>query len=122
MLSCFFSRLRGLVFQSVNLESPPFLAIPGGDLVENATIGEEALKAYFPPYIGTTCNHLCRLWIIVHDMASTYYNSHKGVAAMARTDLDAAQQLYKRLLGWADGLPVAAARSSENPHHVVIAQ
>jgi len=84
-------------------------------------MGDESLDRP-PPYMGSTFNHLCSLWVIVHEMVDGYYDGDKGESALARADLNFAQGIYQWLLAWADQLPVELPRSSPSPPHIVMAQ
>ena len=77
---------------------------------------------YLPSAIGSTFNHLCRLWGAIHDIVLHYYGVNRGASRPSGVDPLFVQRKYRELLAWGDQLPSDLARSGQSSHHVFIAQ
>ncbi|KAF2466264.1 uncharacterized protein BDR25DRAFT_203752, partial [Lindgomyces ingoldianus] len=71
------------------------------------------------PYISETFPTLCRLCIILNDMAWQYYSQR--TPPTETVPREAAEILYQRLLSWSDDLPGSLIRGPGTSHHVVVA-
>ncbi|KZL67779.1 c6 transcription factor [Colletotrichum incanum] len=61
----------------------------------------------------------CHLFLIVHDMIQVMYGAEQTPYAKAIT-LAFAEETYKRLLMWADGLPLEMAQGDQCTHHAML--
>ncbi|KAH8746506.1 hypothetical protein F5883DRAFT_254093 [Diaporthe sp. PMI_573] len=110
--------LLGMNYQAAYIRIPPWLPIPGTDVVRS----DGELESFeLPAYMGQSFTELCRLMPLINEMLQEYYDSGDGLAPTARASFSFAQRLYSRLLGWADDLPVSMARGDDMPHHAAIA-
>ncbi|OPB46196.1 C6 transcription factor [Trichoderma guizhouense] len=115
--------LMGLFYHQPGIEylkSPPTLAIPDdGDDERAAEQDLGDMQSVLPQFMGQTFRALCQFWRIMHEVAVMYYGA--GSAAIPeRVPLHFAENKFRELLAWADGLPMNLVRSERNPHHVVI--
>ncbi|KAG8162117.1 hypothetical protein KVR01_007882 [Diaporthe batatas] len=109
--------LLGMNYQTTYIRIPPWLPIPGTGIVRS---DGETEPFELPAYMGQSFTELCGLVPLVNEMLHEYYDSGDGVASSIRASFSFAQGLYRRLLGWADGLPVCLARGDDMPHHAAI--
>ncbi|PNP52481.1 hypothetical protein THARTR1_06949 [Trichoderma harzianum] len=115
--------LMGLFYHQPGIEylqSPPIFAMPDdGDDERAAEQGLGDMQSVLPQFMGQIFRALCQFWRIMHEVAVVYYGA--GSAAIPeRVPLHFAENKFRELLAWADGLPMNLARSEQNPHHVVI--
>ncbi|POS78990.1 hypothetical protein DHEL01_v202620 [Diaporthe helianthi] len=106
--------LLGMNYQTAHIRIPPWLPIPGTDIVRS---DGESEPFHLPAYMGQSFTALCSLVPLINEMLHEYYNSGDGVAPTIRASFSFASRLYARLLGWADALPVSMARGDDMPHH-----
>ncbi|KAH8747471.1 hypothetical protein F5883DRAFT_474402 [Diaporthe sp. PMI_573] len=106
--------LLGMNYQTTYIRIPPWLPIPGTDIVRS---DGESEPFELPAYMGQSFTELCLLTPLINQMLHEYYDSGDGVASTIRASFSFAQRLYSRLLGWVDDLPVSMARGDDMPHH-----
>ncbi|KAJ0108827.1 c6 transcription factor [Diaporthe amygdali] len=109
--------LLGMNYQYAYIDIPSWLPIPGTTIVR-ADGGSEPFE--LPGYMGQSFTELCRLTPLINEMLHDYYDSGDGVAPTNRASFSFAQGLYRRMLEWADSLPVTMARGDGMPHHAAI--
>ena len=102
-------------YQNAYIDIPPWLPIPGTAIFRSDG-GSEPFG--LPAYMGRSFTELCWLTPLINEMLHNYHDSGDGVAPTSRASFSFAQGLYRRLLGWADAVPVAMARGGDMPHHV----
>jgi hypothetical protein len=73
------------------MRKPPKFVIPG-----------DTDTWRLPDYMGTTFTRLCELWLIVNQVALLYYAEPRRGSISEPTFLEFAQEMYTRLLEWAD--------------------
>lgn len=142
---------RCLHFHVGQIETPPFLPIPGDERSEDEShdratdfvntgnqpsrpgkgpgsgpelaLGSEAPEPFhrLPPYMGRTFTVMCGLWSIAHDIIWAYYDSEDHVAPASRAHLDKAEVSFQKLLRWADKLPMDLVRGDQLSHHTTLA-
>lgn len=56
----------------------------------------------------------CELWVIFHDMAAVYYSN--GPDGPIARNLELAEDIFQRLLRWADCLRMRLVRRESNSH------
>lgn len=110
-------RLLGMNYQYAYIDIPSWLPIPGTSIIR-ADGGSEPFD--LPGYMGQSFTELCRLTPLINEMLHDYYDSGDGVAPTNRASFSFAQGLYRRMLEWADTLPVTMARGPGMPHHAAI--
>lgn len=106
-------------FHTSYINVAPWLPIPG------TTIGRrEGETVQFPlsAYMGGTFTELCQLALIVNEILGHYYDSGDKVPPISRASFDQAETIYRRLLHWADSLPLSFARGPAMPYHVAVLQ
>lgn len=104
-------------YQNAYIHIPPWLPIPGTPIVRS---DGESEPFQLPAYMGQSFTELCRLTPLINEMLHEYYDSGDGVAPMKRASFAFAQELYGKMLDWADALPVSMARGDGMPHHAAI--
>ncbi|KAK1974272.1 hypothetical protein LZ30DRAFT_740954 [Colletotrichum cereale] len=100
------------------IEHPPRAPIPGNDI----RIARDTDKSTVHKRRASDTDLLrehCHLSLIVHGMVQTMYGSNQIPYADAIT-LAFAEQAYKRLLSWADGLPLEMAQGDHCTHHSMV--
>ncbi|KAI3399117.1 hypothetical protein diail_7696 [Diaporthe ilicicola] len=107
----------GMNYQITYIDIPSWLPVPGTVIVRSDGRSE---PFGLPAYMGQSFTQLCRLTPLINEMLNDYYDCGDGVAPRTRASFSVAQGLYKRLLKWADSLPVTMARGDDMPHHVAI--
>lgn len=105
-------------YQVAYIHIPPWLPLPGTAIVRS---DGESVPFELPTYVGQSFTELCRLTPLVNEMLHEYYDSGDGVAPTKRASFAFAQELYGKMLDWADALPVSMARGDGMPHHAAIA-
>lgn len=104
-------------YQNAYIRIPSWLPIPGTAIVR---ADGESEPFDLPDYMGESFTELCRLTPLINEMLHEYYDSGDGVAPTNRASFNFAQNLYARMLDWADSLPVSMARGDGMPHHAAI--
>ena len=108
-------------YQTAYIRIPSWLPIPGTEIIR---ANGESEPFELPAYMGQSFTELCRLTPLINEMLQEYYDGGDGVAPSSRASFIFAQQLYTRLLDWADGLPMSMARGGGGddmmPHHAAI--
>ncbi|GKT54122.1 C6 zinc finger domain containing protein [Colletotrichum tofieldiae] len=70
-------------------------------------------------YDAELLREYCRLFLIIHDMIQVMYGVERTPYAKAIT-LAFAEETYKRLLMWADSLPLEMAQGDQCTHHAML--
>lgn len=104
-------------YQNAYIRIPSWLPIPGTNIVR--TDGESE-PFELPAYMGQSFTELCRLTPLINEMLHEYHDSGDGIASTKRASFSFAQELYARMLSWADDLPVSMARGDDMLHHASI--
>ena len=105
---------------------PPGFPIPGLEQIaaEDLRQGEHTGADYIPSmprFMGETFPFLCKLWLIMHDVAKIYY-SDSAVKLEQHALLRFAEYKFRELLVLGDSLPASFSREHRNAHHTVIFQ
>ncbi|KAL1875854.1 hypothetical protein Daus18300_003045 [Diaporthe australafricana] len=98
-----------LHFHNAALESPPTLPTPG---TFERTDTPETLVSPPSRLHVQVFDAQCRLWVIFHEIASSYYNSYNTKVSLVALS-EFAEATYRRLLQWAEALPLQLARASQ---------
>ncbi len=72
--------------------------------------------------MGPTFTALCGLWSIAHDLIRAYYDGEDANAPILNAQLETAEGFFRRLLAWADSLPLELVRGDQSTHHATLAQ
>ncbi|KAK3933992.1 hypothetical protein QBC46DRAFT_325783 [Diplogelasinospora grovesii] len=122
---------RSLHFHRGQIESPPCLPRPGDrrswDGIHWSVGSEKGIQSdknqyhSLLPFMGGAFTEMCGLWVIAHEIIWAYYDGSDFVAPTNRAHIEHAQELYLKLLHWADNLPIGLVRGDQMPHHVAIA-
>jgi hypothetical protein len=107
-------------FHTGKISHPPFLPIPGD--ASNIEDFAEAASKPLPTYMGGTFTKFCEFWKIVHEVIWSHYDGDDITIPYDIATLGFAETTYRRLLEWADTLPLMLARGDQNSHHVVTMQ
>ena len=71
--------------------------------------------------MGHTFRHLCKFWVIMHEVCLVYYVDRSVSTSLSGT-VPFAEYKFRELLAWSNNLPSHLSRSDHNPHHVLILQ
>jgi hypothetical protein len=102
------------------IDHPPLLPIPGD--VSHVDEFSESTSRPLPDYMGETFTKFCEFWKIFFEVIWTHYDGQLIWIPYDHADHEFAEKTYRRLLDWANSLPLALARGNQNPHHVVTMQ
>lgn len=64
----------------------------------------------------------CQLWVIFHQVLWSYYGRKQTGVPSQRVPIEFAEGIYRRLLTWADDLPLNLVRSDLSNHGVMMMQ
>ncbi|CZR43818.1 uncharacterized protein FPRO_07265 [Fusarium proliferatum ET1] len=103
-----------LHYHKSELDFPPRLFMPGD--VEAVIAAEEGGQV-LPP-TSEVFNATCKLWTIFTAVTKAYYGQHDHIWLDQRNALDFAEDIYRQLLAWADGLPLSLVRCEGSSHAV----
>ncbi|TEA21543.1 Nitrogen assimilation transcription factor nit-4 [Colletotrichum sidae] len=100
------------------IEHPPPMAIP--DLfIAPTTGGKPTKKAKRRQYLNDFLKVNCKFFLIVHDMLQLMYGPQQKAYAEA-ISAAFAEDTYRRLLDWADNLPLEFAQGNRCSHHAMV--
>ncbi|KAJ0163978.1 hypothetical protein CTA2_2012 [Colletotrichum tanaceti] len=112
-----------LTFFSIQLhqrliEHPPRAALPGDNIqvAKDAGIIQKERRRIDNAIL---LREHCRLFLIVHDIVGSMYRLKQTSRANAAT-LAFAEETYRRLLTWADNLPLGLAQGDQCTHYAVV--
>lgn len=100
------------------------MPIPGDSIASDSNTPNQQFEFQpLPDYMGNTFPALCKLWVIANDFIWHYYDHDDTMAPMKRAgvELERAHNVYRRLLAWADALPIDMVRGNANKHHTIMA-
>ncbi|RSM00867.1 hypothetical protein CDV31_011620 [Fusarium ambrosium] len=109
--------VHGLHYQRAEIEIPPQLPMPG-DVEFNPTM-QGVYSAHSDPK-ADTFRACCQLWVIFHQVLWSYYGQKQAGAPSQRVPIEFAEGIYRRLLMWADDLPLNLVRSDLSNHGVMM--
>jgi hypothetical protein len=112
---CIYHRLHCLHFHSAEIETPPKIPMPG-DLKNLSPTTKSDDVASNPIFRSS-----CEMWTIFNDVLWKYYQKKNGGPSQW-TSLEFAEDTYRRLLYWADSLPLELARGDQSSHGVIMMQ
>ncbi|WQF75242.1 Putative zn(2)Cys(6) fungal-type DNA-binding domain-containing protein [Colletotrichum destructivum] len=101
------------------IEHPPRGALPGDDIQVAKDVGTIPKERKRQIDNANLLREHCRLFLIVHDMVKSMYGPTQTACANAVT-LTFAEETYKRLLMWADNLPLNLAQGDQCTHYAVV--
>lgn len=113
------------------MPGPTGNSIGGHDDVEdNDGDAANAEQSTFSRLDDLSVRSSCQLFLIFHDIAKHYLgtdsqgdvNRGAGSSRPRPLDVGVAETYYKRLLGWATGLPLGLVRGDHNSHQVTMLQ
>ena len=84
---------------------PPRFVIPG-----------DVKTWHLAEYMGDTFTRLCKLWLIVNQVALAYYAEPRG-NIVERTSLRFAEQTYGKMLSWAEAEGPLIRHWAGDAHH-----
>ncbi|KAL0931318.1 C6 zinc finger domain containing protein [Colletotrichum truncatum] len=99
------------------IKYPPRLPVPEGRIFSKGN-SKLSKKDKRRQYLGVLLKENSNFYLIVHDMIQLMYSSNQTPYAKAYT-LVFADNTYKRLLKWADSLPLELAQGRKSTHHTV---
>ncbi|KAI8673520.1 Zn(2)-C6 fungal-type domain-containing protein [Fusarium keratoplasticum] len=109
--------VHGLHYQRAEIEIPPQLPMPGD--VEFTPDMQGVYSAHPDPQ-KDTFRACCQLWVIFHQVLWSYYGQRKTGVPSQRVPIEFAEGIYRRLLTWADDLPLNLVRSDLSNHGVMM--
>ncbi|KAJ4320121.1 hypothetical protein N0V84_006008 [Fusarium piperis] len=106
-----------LHYQKAEIEIPPQLPMPGD--VEFVRDIQGVYSAHPDPKkdIFRAC---CQLWVIFHQVLWSYYGRKQTGVPSQRVPIEFAEGVYRRLLMWANDLPLGLVRSDLSDHSVMM--
>ncbi|KAM0340580.1 hypothetical protein ACHAPU_010417 [Fusarium lateritium] len=102
--------IMSLHYHTVEVHSAPGIDLPGD--IDQVLAAEEN-KLTKPSVNCEVFKASCKLWMVFSLMAKSYYREVITVAS-----LEFAEEVYQRLLGWADELPLELVRRPGSSHSV----
>lgn len=111
--------MHSLHYHRAGIEQPPVLPRPGDIDIEIAaqTGTTVTLNTHTEVFRAS-----CGLWTVFNDVIWKYYNKEGIDVSPKHISPDFAEGIFRRLLQWADNLPLSVVRSSENGHAVMMMQ
>ena len=64
----------------------------------------------------------CQLWVIFHQVLWSYYGQKQTGVPSQRVPIEFAEGIYRRLIMWADDLPLNLVRNELSNHGVMMMQ
>ncbi|SCN96599.1 related to nitrate assimilation regulatory protein nirA [Fusarium fujikuroi] len=107
-------RVFSLHYHKSELEFPPRLFMPGD--VEAVIAAEEGGQVLSPT--SEIFNAACKLWTIFSVVTRAYYGQGDYIWLDQKNALHFAEDIYRQLLAWADGLPLSLVRCEGSSHAV----
>ncbi|KAJ4211347.1 hypothetical protein NW759_012548 [Fusarium solani] len=109
--------VHGLHYQRAEIEIPPQLPMPG-DVKTDPT-----MRVGYSAQLGPTKDTFracCQLWVIFHQVLWSYYGQKQTGVPSQRVPIEFAEGIYRRLLMWADDLPLDLVRNELSNHGVMM--
>ncbi|KAM0420645.1 hypothetical protein ACHAPT_011561 [Fusarium lateritium] len=109
--------VHGLHYQRAEIEIPPPLPMPGDIESSLAMQGSYSIQ---PDPNKDTFRAFCQLWVIFCQVLWSYYGPKQTGIPSQRISIVFAEGIYRRLLTWADNLPLGIVRSDLSNHGVMM--
>ena len=104
-------------YRDLFMKRTPKYVIPGDSAVLGYTIWRGTPVFHqLPAFMGNTFTKLCKLWLIVNEVALAYF-AHSEPAYSRRFSIEWAEITFQKLLHWADTLDASVSAPNATTHH-----